>query len=932
LLNFSAVVKKFYFTFLPIVFFAFSAIGQQKQTALVKGKLINKEAKQVASEVQVTIPRIRMLTTSDGDGIFTFSAVPFGNYKIVIGGGRVKKDTLSINVNQKIVDLGDLEINYDEASTSSQLLQLPTIVMEDNDAAGGDDDGGSIMRVSSMLTASRDPFVNTAAFVFGRYRFQMRGYDRNQQQVLVNGIPVNDVETGDAYWSQWGGLNDVFRGRSSTYGLQPSDYSFGGVNGATIFDATAGNQRKQTRISYSAANIAYRNRLMLTHSSGYNKKGWAYTLSFSKRWAKEGYIAGTFYDAYSYYGAVSKKINNKNTLHFTVFGAPTKRGKSGPSYREAYQRLDNNFYNPNWGYQNGEKRNAKVADNHQPVFILNYDYHPSESLQWSTSLGYQFGKNKNSTLDWYNAPNPRPDYYKFLPSYYLNDPENYPNLTAEQEQQIVNNFVNNAQINWDKLYTANQLNGGRSLYVLGNDVDDIKKWTFNTTLQKVVNEHLRFQTGISFISQQTESYRQLLDLLGGDHYVNINSITERNYASTTVQYQNDLNHPDQIIKTGDKYYYDYKVNFLKTWWWGQALLSYNKVDFFVAANYGINSFQREGLFRNGLFKDDSYGKAKKQSFNILGVKGGATYKINGRHYVFVNAFYAEDAPTVDNTYFSSRLRNTVVDNPTTVKTSSIEAGYLLHAPKTNIRLVGYATDRKDGVDVQRFFYQGTGSSNSMVAYVMQNVNTRYTGLEFAVDYKFTSSFSANVIASVGQAFYTDNPNVTIHQENAVDSPVVKEVAYINNLYLGVGPQSAYTLGLNYRSKNYWSLSVNCNYFERNYIDPAAPRRTTQALDGVAVGSDNWNAIVNQEKLNSAFTVDLFASKSLLLSKTMKFLPHGTYLYLNVGINNLLDNKNVPTGGFENNRFDYSGTNPSKYASKYFFAYGRNFFINVSLKF
>lgn len=926
------MIKKLQLSFLSIILFVFAAMAQEKQNALVKGKLINKGTGGNATEVQVTIPRLRMLTTSDGDGVFTFSEVPFGTYQMVTGGGRVKNDTLTISVNQKVVDLGDLEVIYDDASSSSQLLQLPTIVMENNDAASADDDGGSSMRISSILTASRDPFVNTAAFVLGKYRFQTRGYERNQQQVLVNGVPMNDVETGDAYWSQWGGLNDVFRGRSSTYGLQPSDYSFGGVNGATVFDATAGNQRKQTRITYSVANISYRNRLMLTHSSGYNKNGWAYSLSFSKRWAKEGYIAGTFYDAYSYYAAVSKKINSKNTINFTAFGAPTKRGKVGPSYLESYTTLGTNYYNPNWGYQNGVKRNAKVADYNQPVFILNYDHNPSESVQWSTSLAYQFGKNKNSTLDWYNAPDPRPDYYKYLPGYYLKDEENYPNLTDQQKQEIINHFVNNSQINWDALYAANQLNGGRSLYVLGNDVDDIKKWTFNTTLQKVVNEHIRVQTGISAIKQETESYRQMLDLLGGDYYLNINSFTQRNYAGSTLQFQNDVNHPNQVIKVGDKYYYDYKVYFLKAWWWGQALFSYNKFDFFLAANYGINSFQREGLFKNGLFQDDSYGKAKKQNFNIYGVKGGATYKVNGRHYLFVNAYYSEDAPTVDNTYFSARIRNTTVEDPTTIKTSSIEAGYLLHAPKTNVRLVGYATDRKDGVDVQRFFYQGTGSSNSMVAYVLQHVNTRYTGIEFAVDYKFTSALSATVVASVGQAFYTDNPNVTIHQENAVDSPVVKETTYLNNLYLGVGPQSAYTLGLNYRSKDYWSLSANFNYFERNYIDPAAPRRTEQALDGVTTGSDNWYAILNQEELKTVFTVDIFASKSILLSKTMKFLPRNTFLYINVGVNNLLNNKNVPNGGFENGRFDYTNSDPSKYASKYFYGYGRNYFVNVSLKF
>lgn len=910
--------------------FGWQLQAQERQNALLKGKLKNTANNTPASDVQVSIPYLKMLTVTNAEGEFTFSQVPYGVQRLVVGGNTVNTDTIAVKIDKALVDIGSISIDYNDAVVNSKESQLPTMVMEDSD--DGDDESGKIATVSSLLTASRDPFLNTASFVFGTYRFQTRGYDRNQQQVLINGAPMNDIETGDAYWGQWGGLNDVFRGRSNSYGLQPSEYAFGGINGLVSIDATAANQRKQTRVSYSLANRQYTHRLMLTHSSGFNKNGWAYSLSFSKRWANEGYVPGTFYDGYSYYAAVSKRIRNKHLLNLTVFGAPTQRGKSAPSYQEAYDLIGSNFYNPNWGYLNGKKRNAKVGDIHQPVILLNYERNPSESLKWNTTLGYQFGKNKNSTLDWYNAADPRPDYYKYLPSNYFANNTDYANLTDEQKAQIISGFTSNAQINWDALYAANMLNNGRSVYVLGNDVDDIRKWMFNTNLQKVVNEHINVQTGITVLKQKTESYRQMLDLLGGDYFLNINSFTERNFGSTAVRSLNDMNNPNTVVKEGNKYYYNYNVDFLKAWWWGQGIFTYNKVDFFLAANYGVNSFQREGLYRNGLFQDDSYGKGKRQSFTIYGVKGGVTYKLNGRHYLFVNAAYNTDAPTVDNTYFSSRIRNTTVDNPTVQKTASIEGGYLHRAPKTNIRLVGYATDRKDAVEIQRFFYQGTGSSNSMVAYVMQHVNTRYTGLEMAVDYKFSSSLSATAVAAIGQAFYTNNPDVTIHQENAIDSPVIKETAYLNNMYLGVGPQSAYTLGINYRSKKYWYLNANFNYLERNYVDPAAPRRTEQAVEGIEQGSATWHAILDQQQLKQIFTIDIYGGKSFLLSKSLKFLPRGTYLYLNVGINNLLNNKNIPTGGFENTRFDYTGFDASKYASKYFYGFGRNYFINLSLKF
>ncbi|RYZ55730.1 MAG: TonB-dependent receptor, partial [Sphingobacteriales bacterium] len=555
--------------------FSMSAAAQEKGTALVKGKLQNEASGQPANDVQLTIPFLKLLASSDGEGNFSFSQVPYGTHTLVINTSGYRADSIRIMVGKEVVDLGVIDVTPNESAISMQSIQIPTIALENNDV-NSDDEGSSTQSVSGLLTAGRDPFLNAAAFVFGSYWFKTRGYERNQQQIQINGAPMNDVETNDAFWGQWGGLNDVFRGRSSTYGLQPSEYAFGGINGNVYFDASAANQRKQTRVTYSLSNRQYRNRLMVTHSSGMLKDGWAYSLSASKRWAKEGYIEGTFYDSYSYYAAVSKRINAKHELNLITFGAPTRRGKNAPSYGEANEILGNNFYNPNWGYQNGEKRNSRVADVFQPVFLLSHELTASPKTHLTTTLAYQFGKNANSTLDWYNAPDPRPDYYKNLPSYYIFDEQ--PNLGAAQAN--FNSFTSDPQLNWDALYQANYMNmrpipnpdgslsadsARRSLYVLGNDVDDVKKWIFNTNLQHVLNDHITLYTGVSFINQKTESYRELLDLLGGDYFLNVNSFTERNIAGTTTFNQNDLDNANKLLKVGDKYYYDYNAYFQKAW-------------------------------------------------------------------------------------------------------------------------------------------------------------------------------------------------------------------------------------------------------------------------------------------------------------------------------------------------------------------------------
>jgi hypothetical protein len=375
------------------------------------------------------------------------------------------------------------------------------------------------------------------------------------------------------------------------------------------------------------------------------------------------------------------------------------------------------------------------------------------------------------------------------------------------------------------------------------------------------------------------------------------------------------------------------------WAWALGAFTYNKVDFFLAATAGVNSFSREGLYRNGLYAADnaSFGKSDVQSFGIGGVKGGATYKLNGRNYLFLNGGYFIDAPTVDNTFVSPRSRNYTVPGVTASRTQSVEGGYLLRSPKAIGRVVGYATEVHDATEVKRFFLDGSGA-NTFVNFAMQGVNTRNVGLELALEYKVDPTLSVTGVVALNQAFYTNNPRVTILPDNFVDStglyngqPITQNV-YIKDYYLGVGPQSAYSLGFNYRSKRYWYANVNFNYFDRNYIDIAPSRRTVETVDLLVPGSRAWHDVVDQEKLPSAFTVDLFAGKSFLLSKFSRQIPRNVFLYVNAGVSNLLDNQNIRTGGFEQARFDNTFLNASKFPPKYFYGFGRNFFVNLSLKF
>lgn len=903
--------------------------------SLIRGRLVMNKTEMPAIDVQLVIPALKLLVSTDGDGRFFFSRVPIGIHTIIVGGQIVRTDTLNIDVHNSVADLGNITVYPNDTSSSMPAYQIPTLTFDDNNE-GVENGEVPTSKLASPLIASRDPFQSATAFVFSVYRFRPRGFDRSSQEVQINGAPMNDVETGGASWAQWGGLNDAFRNRSNTYGLHPSGYTFGGNNGSVYFDATALGQQKQTRITYSLSNRSYRNRIMFTKSSGLTTKGWAYSFSVSRRWAKEGYVPGTFYDGYAYYAGLSKQFKGgKHELHLTTFGSTTRRGKAAPVTLEAVEITDDKFYNPNWGYQNGEKRNARIADNFQPLTILNYEYRPSHSLRWETSLGYQFGKTRNSALDYYNGTSPRPDYYRYMPSYYVLNGLDPALARFNTSQQIEWNDLYNVNYNnYDSVKDANGIAGHtvygrRSVFVLYNDVDDIRKFSFNTNVEKVFNEHVTLASGIQAITQQTESYRQMVDLLGGDYYLNLNQFAKDATGQNFAYNQYDINTPNRIVKEGDKYNYDYITRFTRGAIWAQIIGNFNKADLFLSARVGYSDFSRDGLFRNGLFPYASYGKGDVLRFTTYDAKGGVTYKVDGRNFLFVNAGLTEDAPTVENTYISPRTRAYSVPDPKVEATSSIEAGYLMRTPKYNLRAVGYATDIKDAVEVRRYY---SDFSNSFISYVMAGVNSRHTGLELAAEVKLTSTLAVTGVTSISQTFYTDNPSfVGLYGDNdSASTPVMRQV-YIKNYYVAVGPQSAYSLGFNYRSRKFWYASTNFNYFDRNYISISPDQRSNEAIAGVPVGSELYNAILDQQALPPLFTLDASVGTSILLSKYTKNLPRSSFLYVNMGISNVLDAE-VRTGGFEQLRYDFENVNPGKFGNKYFYGFGRNFFINLSLKF
>lgn len=899
------------------------------QTYTIKG-IVSDEQGKPAVNAKVAVPGSDISTVTNDAGEFILNGVPAGTANLEVTQQNKTKKNYSTGIEVNTIDTLKEE---DSPSTHADNENIPTISSDDE----GVQTSASTETVASVLNSSRDAFTNAASYNFSVARFRVRGYDDENLVMLMNGVQMNDLTTGRGLFNLWSGLNDVVRNREITSGLAPAYYTFGDVGGTVSIDSRASHQRKQLQASFSIANRTYDNRFMITYGSGLSKSGWAFSISYSRRWAQEGYVKGTYYDGHSYFASVEKIIGNAHSLSLTVMGAPTENGRGKSSYQEMYDLADDHYYNPNWGYQNGKIRNSSIGKNHQPLATLTYHWDINSKSSFQAAAGYSFGYNRVSSIDWFNALNPQPDYYRNLPSFDPNYNEDQLAFIpyAEELATLLRNNEDSRQLNWDALYEANALHdtvygntrGHMAKYVLADYVTEYSRYSFNAFYNRTVNDHMKLTLGYSYQEQVSEYYRELTDLLGADFYVDLNQFVDLDNPSENSIQQNDLNNPDRILHVGDKYSYDYTAHVRKHTVWGQSLFNFDHFDYMLAVNINTTSMYRDGNTRNGVFPDDSYGKSREFTYPDAAVKGGVTYKYNGRNYFFANGAFETRAPYFDNLFLSPRTNNRTV-NADDEFISSFEGGYQLKAPRVKGRLTGYYTQYTDETETIRFYNE---EFHTFTNYTLTGLNKRHEGIEAALDVNLGRGFTANAVASVGQYFYSSRPTARVTQDSKDTLLSQNETIYLKNVRLSNGPQKAYSLGLNYRSPKFWFLNMSVNVFDGIYYDASFTRRQFQSLDLVDVGSPKWKEILEQKQSFSGYTLDVSGGWSWKIDNQFKSIKRPVFLVLNVGVNNVTDNQDIVTRAAEPLRFDFADKNVNKFSPRITYAYGRTYFINLALR-
>ncbi|HMX38508.1 MAG TPA: TonB-dependent receptor, partial [Ferruginibacter sp.] len=475
--------------------------------------------------------------------------------------------------------------------------------------------------------------------------------------------------------------------------------------------------------------------------------------------------------------------------------------------------------------------------------------------------------------------------------------------------------------------TGNDVAGKRSRYILEERVVNTLKYTFNSTLNSTLSEHASLSAGITYQSQRNNYYKKVEDLLGGDFYVDVNQFGERDFPTNPSAGQNNVLIPNRIVGEGDKFGYNYDLNIKRGSAWLQGVFKFRKIDLFVATEHSYTSFYRFGNVKTGLFPNNSYGKSATYNFYNSSIKGGITYKIDGRNYLFANGSYGSRAPFFENAFIAPRTRDFVQDNLKSEEFLTTEAGYVMNAPKLKIRATGYFTQFKNQLDVLTFYHD---EFRNFVNYAISNIGRIHMGIEFGAEAKIYKGLSINAAAAIGKYYYNTRQEATVTIDNSA-AVASKETVYSKNFYVPT-PQQAFTIGLDYRSPQFWFITANFNYFDKMYLSMNPIRRTANAVDGVTEGSELWHQIIDQTKLKSQYTVDVFGGYSWLMNRKFHNLKKRTFLVFNVGVNNILNNQKIVSGGFEQLRFDFAGKNVNKFPERRFYAYGINYFASVGIRF
>ena len=790
---------------------------------------------------------------TDADGKYSIT-VNKGDYTIVCSyiGFETKKEDIKLDNNMEVnFELKDHQFTLSVTVIADRAKERETpVAFSDVEKKGIETRLGS-RDIPLVLNTTPSIYATAQGGGAGDSRVNLRGFNQRNVAIMINGVPVNDMENGWVYWSNWDGIGDATSSIQIQRGLSAITLATPSIGGTinVITDPTA--NKYGLKFTQEFASGVFR-KSTLSASTGLMDGKWAMSGTIVKK-TGNGVIDGTWTDAWAYYFGASYNLNNRNRLELYALGAPQRHGQNlyaqniaaySHSYAKELGYTDAQLakvpeagrnFNENWNVVNPSYKGLQYWDGHTGSRILsnflnereNYYDKPLVNLNWYSQLS-----NKLSL---------------YTTAYYSGGIGGGSGTAGHMAWDY--SFPSRV-VDWNGTIAQNE-KSGVAQGILRNSVNT--QWTYGVISKGYYkfSDYFKGQFGVDWRTAQIQHYQEVRDLLGGNYYVDTN-----NEFDTPAQQQKRL---------GDKIAY-YETNTVDWFgFYGQG--EYTKDKLTAYATYGWSTIKYS--FTNHFKMDANGNELVLKSKNIDGyqLKGGASYRLNYNTDLFANVGLVSKVPIFD--VVIDDVTSTMAPNPKNEKFYSYEGGINFRAMEGTLSLKAdyYYTvwkDRSNSINV-------TNLDGSTSIVFLTGMNELHTGVEFQGTYQPIQLFRLEAMASIGNWKYLDDVSGFFKDYSGGTLKETPYNYYVKDLKVGDAPQTQFsltasvfpmtnmTVALVY--KNYSSYYANWNPFSRT--DPTDRGQVWDAPSyGIFDAHFRWTLPVDLGGIH----LDLFAHAFNLFDK------------------------------------------------------------------
>lgn len=794
--------RKLLFLLFTILFSSISAFSQN----VIKGIVVDRDTKEPLIGVSVYSEEAKVGTSTDLDGSFSLN-IPSLKGKIAltyVGYNPLKLDAAAnlgtIEMESNAIGLKDVVVTSSVAIRRKTPVAMSIIEPDMLEAKLSSQEFPEILKSTPGVYATKQ------GGGYGDSRVNLRGFEAANIAVMVNGVPVNDMEWGGVYWSNWAGLSDVTRSLQVQRGLGASKVSAPSVGGTINIVTKSTDSEKGGSIFYGIGNDGY-NKLMFNVSTGLSKNGWAMSFLGSKTWG-EGYILGSEFEAYTWFVNVSKIINENHQLSFTAFASPQWHNQryNGDklSITDWQQQKDGYKFNATYGFDaQGQRVNSNRNRYNKPQISLNHFWTINDKSSLSNviymSIGDGAGRAWRGNSSIYSKLYGTDSSKGTLNTEYRSPLTGYMDYTKLQED--------NAKASTDGNGSQAVLTESRNNHIWTGLIS-----TYTTQLTNEINLYagvdLRYYAGLHD--------SKIIDLMGGNFYID----PQRKIAQ-------EANRPDltndyvyQKLRVGDIVYRDNTGYVVQEGLFSQAEYNKDKLSVFVSASVSNSTYWKIDRF----YYEKGKQKSPVKSFIGYNVKGGANYNLTEEHNVFFNTGYISRAPFMSGGYFTSiHTSNNVNRDAINEKLFSAEVGYGYRSRYFTANLNVYYTKWMDRTMVRSF-----GSNNNAFVNI-SGMDARHQGIEIDFTAKPVRNLEITGMVSLGDWIWDSQVTGYVYDAegrptNSGDAPLANgeehKPIYIDmkGVKVGNSAQTTFAVGASYHMLDGLTLGLDYTQYANNYAD------------------------------------------------------------------------------------------------------------------